>query len=69
MNFAAIVQLLETLIPSAISLCQQLENANQTGQTTAQLLSQANVNWQDVIAAAQPGTTSTPAPQPVTGVA
>ena len=69
MNFAAIVQLLETLIPSAISLYQQLENANQTGQTTAQLLSQANVNWQDVIAAAQSGTTSTPAPQPVTGAA
>lgn len=55
MNFAAVVALLEQLIPQGIALYEALVQANQTnGQTTAQLLAKADADWDAVIAAAQP---------------
>lgn len=54
MNVAAIIPLLEQLLPLGINLYQELQQSTQTGKTIEQVLAQADANW-DAIAAAAKG--------------
>ena len=54
MNFAALATLLEQLIPLGIQAYEQLVQNGSASKTTAELLAQADLNW-DAIAATAKG--------------